>query len=231
MVAGSAAALVLVLAIGVAGYLRVHRSGPRTEPALAAVTGCARLEQAEGTLEQVNGSTLVIRTASGQPVTVVTTATTFVALSGPLLSDITDGAAVLVRGSRSGGTIKAAIVTVGHPFSATNPPGLVRVQGTASDASAAGFILVTSSGTRIPVTTSGRTFVVIPHARPAELPAGSAVFALGYPGPAGTLSARAVAAVSQLPPGAHVAVSVRDCSPKSIDEALGTISVTAGSGR
>ena len=227
LVAGSAAAaLVLLVGVGaVTGLVHVHLSGPSTETALTAVTGCTQLEQADGTLEQVNGSSLVITTASGQPVTVTTTATTFVSMSGPLLSDITDGASVMVRGNSSDGTIAAAIVTVGQPFSAVNPRGFVPVQGTVSDASTAGFTLVTSSGTRIPVTTSSDTLVVIPHASPGQLQAGAAIFALGHAGPDGTLSAQAVAAVSQLPSG-HIGVSVKvkDCSPSSIDEALGAIS-------
>ena len=233
LVAGSAAAaLVLLVGVGaVTGLVHVHLSGPGTETALTAVTGCSQLEQADGTLEQVNGSSLVVQTASGQPVTVTTTATTFVSMSGPLLSDITDGASVMVRGSRSDGTIKAAIVTVGQPFSAVNPPGFVPVQGTVSDASTAGFTLVTSSGTRIPVTTSGGTLVVIPHASPGQLQAGATIFALGHAGPDGTLSATAVAAVSQLPAGGHlnVSVKVKDCSPSSIEEALGTISAAPAS--
>lgn len=233
LVAGSAAAaLVLLVGVGaVTGYVHVHLSGPGTETVLTAVTGCSQLEQADGTLEQVNGSSLVIKTASGQPVTVTTTATTFVSMSGALLGDITDGASVMVRGSRSDGTIKAAIVTVGQPFSAVNPPGFVPVHGTVADASTAGFTLVTSSGTRIPVTTSGDTLVVIPHASPGQLQTGAAIFALGHAGPDGTLLARAVAAVSQFRPGAHIGVSAKDCSPSSIDEALGAISaapVSAG---
>jgi hypothetical protein len=221
--ASVAAALVLLVGIGaVTGY--VHISGHRTETALTAVTGCTQLEQADGTLEQVNGTSLVIRTASGQPVTVTTTASTFVAVSGPLLSDITDGASVMVRGHSSDGTITAAVVTVGPPFSAVNPPGYVPVQGTVSDASTAGFTLVTSSGTRVPVTTSGDTLVVVPHASPGQLQAGTSIFAVGRVGPDGTLSARGVAAITQLPSGPHLGVSVRDCSPSSITEALGAIS-------
>jgi Domain of unknown function (DUF5666) len=231
LLAGSAAAaLVLLVGIGtVTGY--VHISGPSTDTALTAVTGCTQLEQADGTLEQVNGSSLVIRTASGQPVTVTTTATTFVSMSGALLGDITDGASVMVRGSSSDGTIKAAIVTVGQPFSAVNPPGFVPVQGTVSDASTAGFTLVTSGGTRVPVTTSSDTLVVVPHASPDQLQAGASIFAVGHAGPDGTLSASGVAAVSQLPSGPHIGVSVKDCSPSSITEALGAISaapVSAG---
>jgi len=234
LVAGSAAAaLVLLAGVGaVTGLVHVHLSGPGTETALTAVTGCTQLEQADGTLKQVNGSSLVITTASGQRVTVTTTATTFVSMSGALLSDITDGASVMVRGYRSDGTIQAAIITVGQPFSAVNPSGFTPVQGTVSDVSTAGFTLVTSSGTRIPVTTSGDTLVVIPHASLSQLRPGTTIFALGRTGPDGTLSAAAVAAVSQLPSGRHIGVSVKvkDCSPSSIDEALGAISAAPASG-
>ena len=233
LVAGSAAAaLVLLVGVGeVTGYVHVHLSGPGTGTALTAVTGCSLLEQADGTLEQLNGTSLVVKTASGQLVTVTTTPSTFVSMSGPLLSDVTDGASVTVRGHSSGGTIAAAIVTVGPPFSAVNPPGFVPVRGTVSDADRAGFILVTSSGTRIPVTTSGDTLVIVPHARLGQLRDGTTVFALGQAGREGTLTARAVAAVSQLPSGPHIGVSVKDCSPRSIDEALDAIStapVSAG---
>ena len=231
LVAGAAAAaLVLLVGVGaVTGLVHVRLSGPGTKTALTAVIGCTQLEQADGTLEQVSGSSLVIRTASGQPVTVTTTATTFVSMSGPLLSDITDGASVMVRGHSSDGTIAAAIVTVGQPFSAVNPPGFVPVQGTVSDASTAGFTLVTSGGTRVPVTTSGGTLVVVPHASPAQLQAGASIFAVGLAGPDGTLSAEGVAAVSQLRSGPHLSVSVKDCSPSSIIEALGAISAAPAS--
>jgi hypothetical protein len=226
----AAAALVLLVGVGaVTGLVHVHLSGPGTGTVLAAVTGCTQLEQADGTLERVNGASLVIKTASGQPVNVTTTASTFVSMSGPLLSDITDGASVMVRGHSSGGTIAAAIVTIGQPFSAVNPPGFVPVQGTVSDASTAGFTLLTSTGTRIPVTTSGSTLVVVPHASPGQLQAGASIFAVGLAAPDGTLSARGVAAVSQLRSGAHLSVSVRDCSPSSITEALGTISAAPAS--
>jgi pimeloyl-ACP methyl ester carboxylesterase len=212
-------------------HVHVDLPGHGARAALTAVTGCSRLEQADGTLEQVTGTSLVIKTASGQPVTVTTTASTFVAMSGPLLSDITDGAPVIVRGHSSGGTIAAAIVTVGPPDSAVNPPGFVPVQGTVSDANTAGFTLVTSGGTRFPVTTSNDTLVIVPHASPGQLQAGAAIFAVGQAGPDGTLSARAVAAVSQLPSGRHISVSVKDCSSSSVTDALGAISaapVSAG---
>jgi hypothetical protein len=218
LVASVAAALVLLggASYGISAAQTPHASG--TE--LTAVNGCVTLEQATGTLEQVNGTSLVIRTASGQPVTVTTAASTFMSLSGTLLSDITDGATVDVRGSSSDGTIAAAIVTVGPPFSAVNPPGLVAVRGTVADASTAGFTLVTSAGTRVPVTTSGDTLVIVPHASPGQLPPGATIFALGQAGPDGTLSARAVAAIRQLPAGGHLNVSFRSCSPSSIAAAL-----------
>ena len=233
VVAGSAAAgLVLLTGIGeVAGFVHVHVSVPGTRTVLTAVTGCTELQQAEGTLERVDGTSLVIKTASGQPVTVTTTAATFVSMSGALLSDITDGAPVVVRGYFSGGSIAAVIVTVGQPFSAVNPAGFVPVTGTVSDAGTAGFTLVTSGGTRVPVTTSGGTLVVVPHASPGQLRAGESIFAVGHAGPDGTLSAQAVAAVSQLTSGRQVSVSVRDCSQNSVTEALGAISTAPVTGR
>jgi hypothetical protein len=234
LVVGSvAAALVLLVGLGeVTGFVHVHLSSPGSGTALTAVTGCSQIEQVDGTLDQVNGNSLLIKTVGGQPVTVTTTATTFVSISGPLLGEITDGASVMVRGSRSGGTIKAAIVTVGQPFSAVNPPGFVPVQGTVADASTVGFTLVASGGTRVQVTTSGDTLVIVPHASPDRLPPGVTILAVGQAGPDGTLSARAVAAVSQPRSGAHlnVSVKVKDCSPSSIDEAIGTISAAHVSG-
>jgi len=149
-----------------------------------------------------------------------------VSMSGPLLSEIRDGAPVMVRGHSSGGTIEAVIVTVGQPFSAVNPSGFVPVKGTVSDASTAGFTLVTSGGTRVPVTTSGDTLVIVPHASLGQLRDGATIFALGHAGPHGTLSAQAVSQVSQFPSasglhlGLHSKVSVRSCSPAAIAAAL-----------
>jgi Domain of unknown function (DUF5666) len=229
--ASAASALVLLGGIGaLTGTVHVHLSGHSSGNVLTSVSGCSQLEQVNGTLEQVNGSSLIIQTASGRPVTVTTTPSTSVSMSGALPSDISDGASVMVRGHGSDGSLQAAIVTVGQPFSAVNPPGLVSLQGTVSDASTAGFTVVTSTGTRVPVTTSGGTLVIVPHASPSELQTGTAIFALGNAGPDGTLSARAVAAVSQLPQGKlHVRVSVKDCSPTSLVEALGAISTSPAS--
>lgn len=92
MAGSAAAALVLLVGVGVVtGIVHVHFGNNGTETALTAVTGCAQLQRADGTLERVNGSRVVIKTASGQPVTVTTTATTKVTASGALVGDITDG--------------------------------------------------------------------------------------------------------------------------------------------
>jgi len=162
---------------------------------------------------------------------VTTTASSFVSMSGALLNNITDGVLVRVRGPSSDGTIQAAIVTVGQPFSAVNPPGFAPVQGTVSDASNAGFDLVTSSGTRVPVSVTSATLVLVVHASLEQLQAGIPIFALGNAGPNGTLSAIAVTEVSQLSTGGtlHVNVKVKSCSPSSIIEALGVISSTSSS--
>lgn len=227
MVASAAAALVLLVGLGeVAGVVHV-RFGSGSEPILTDVSGCAGLEQAEGTLMQVNGADLVIQTASGRSVTVTTTASTLVGMSGPLLSAITDGSLVRVRGnSTGGGAIVARLVTVGQPFSAVNPPGLSPVQGTVSDVTSAGFTLVTSSGARIAVTTRASTLVVVIDASPSQLQTGTSVFALGYPQADGSLSARAVATASKLVAGLQVKVSVKNCSPSSMIEALGALGGT-----
>jgi hypothetical protein len=244
LAASVAAALVLLAAVGYGASRYVHitfgTGGTGAQTVLTAVNGCAGLEQAVGTLEQVNGTSLVVKTASGQPVTVTTTASTFVSMSGALRSDITEGASVTVRGPRPGGTIEAVIVTVGPQSSAVNSPGFVPVRGTVSDASPAGFTLVTSTGTRVPVTTSGDTLVVVPHASLGQLRHSATIFAIGHAGPDGTLSARAVAAISQLPPGVppglhapagtHLHISVHmhvgghalGCSPTAIAAALVT---------
>ena len=50
--------------------------------------------------------------------------------------------------------------------------------------------------------------------------AGAATFALGHAGPDGTLSAQAVATISQLPSGPRLNMSYRGCSPAAIAAAL-----------
>jgi hypothetical protein len=229
LAASAAAALVLIggASYGVSAALTGHAPGTAgTGPkpaALTTVSGCAALKQADGTLEQVNGSSLVIKTVSGQAVTVTTTASTMVSMSGVPLRDITDGTSVIVAGHSSGGTIAASNVTVALPRSgrpAKTPPGIVTVRGTVSDASTAGFTVITPGGTRVPVTTSSNTRVDIPQSSLGQLQAGAPAIAVGYAGPDGTLSAIAVLS------GRNGKVEVRGCSPASIDNAITTALVS-----
>ena len=234
LAASAAAALVLLGGVGYRASSFIHitfgSGGTNANTLLTAVSGCTALEQASGTLEQVNGSSLLIETAAGQPVTVTTTAATRVAEVGPsgaLLGDITDGAAVTVFGPSSDGTIAAVSVDVAdlaqqHP---QPPPGMVVVQGTVSDASTAGFTVVAADRARVAVAISSDTIVGVPNVSLSQLPAGATTFALGFAGPDGTLSARAVMAILRFPQGdgqlhVHAHLHVRNCSPASIDNAL-----------
>jgi hypothetical protein len=226
VVAGSvAAALVLLLVIGTAaGLVHVHLSGPGSgsgsETTLTSVSGCTQLGQADGTLERVKGADVVIKTASGQLATVTTTATTRLAASGALLGDVTDGAAVTVAGTSSDGTLAADFVVVSANPPSLAVPGIVTVRGTVADAGAAGFTLVTSAGTRVPVTTSGATAVTVSHASLSQLQDGGRTMAIGYPGPDGTLSALAVLQPPNWPAGAHATVSVKNCSSTEINHEI-----------
>ena len=235
MLAAAAAALVLIGGVGYAAITTLSRHG--SGPVLTAVTGCTGVELATGTLEQVSGHGLVIKTASGQPVTVATTGSTTVTVAGALRRDITDGAAVIALGPRSGATIAAASVTLGPPprraggngtLRVTPPPGWGVARGTVADAGTAGFTVVTPGGTRVAVTTSGGTTVVIPRATLAQLHTGVTTIALGHPGPRWTLSALGVL---QQPPGSmqvHFSPgAARGCPPASI---AGAIAAALGSG-
>jgi hypothetical protein len=239
LVAGSVAAtLVLLVGVGV-GTGRVHlsfRPGPSSGSGtvLTAVSGCSQLEQTQGTLEQVNGTSLVIKSASGQPVTVTTTATTRVSVAGALRSDITDGAPVIVLGPSSGGTIAATSVILASPSNTTltPPPGWVVVRGTVSGESADGLTIVTSGGARIPVTTSSGTLVAVTSASLGQLQAGVITVAVGQAGPDGTLSAGGVVQsqpVSQSSGGPtlniHFGTTAHghgSCSPATLADALAT---------
>jgi hypothetical protein len=219
-VGSAAAALVLLLGIGTAtGLVHVSLSGSGSKTVLTSVSGCAQLEQANGTLERVNGADVVIKTVSGQLVTVTTTATTRLDASGALLGDITDGAAVTVAGTSSNGTIAADYVAIGANLSLT-VPGVVTARGTVSDARPGGFTVVTSAGTQTPVTTSGATDVTVTNASLGQLQDGASTMALGHPGPDGTLSAIAVLQPPNWPTGAHATASVRSCSSTAINHEI-----------
>jgi len=221
MAAGSvAAALVLLLAIGSAvGVVHVHFSGGGTDATLTSVTGCTRLEQGYGTLERVNGSSVIIKAGSGHLVTVTTTAATRIAASGALLGAITDGATVTVAGTASDGRIAADLVLVGDK-TPIDLPGSVAVQGTVSEAGTGDFTVVTSAGTRVPVTASHGTDVVVTHASLGQLQVGGSTIVVGYAAANGTLSALGVVQPPDWPRGAHVHARVSSCSPASMSHEL-----------
>jgi hypothetical protein len=230
LAASVAAALVLLAGGGYWAATALTRPASRT--VLTAVSGCTGTELASGTLERAGGTSLVIATAGGQRVTVTTPPSATVTVAGPLLNDITDGAAVTVIGPRSGAGIAAISVTVGPlPSKGTGkgnstqslslPRGWTVARGTVAGAGASGFTVVVSAGARVPVTTSARTFVVVPQAGLGQLRDGVATAAVGQAGPDGTLTA---VVVLQEPPGplqVHVNVkSAGGCPPASVNHAL-----------
>lgn len=227
LAASAAAALVL---IGGASYgLTAAFTGSSASPAgtgpgtaaLTAVGGCTELKAASGTLEQVSGTSLLIKTANGQQVSVTTATATNVTVGLAPLSDITDGASVVVGGRESGGTLAARTVGIGPLPSkgrVVTPFGLIVTQGTVADASTGGFTVVTSDGTRVGVTTSNETNVSLLHASLSQLHAGVRTIAIGRIGPDGTLAATEV-----LQPGLRGAKwEVKGCSPGSIRTAITT---------
>ncbi len=226
LAAGAAAALVL---IGGAGYgLTAAFTGPSASPAgagataaLTTVGGCTGLKEASGTLEQASGTGLVIKTASGQLVTVTASASTHVSLGRAPLTDITDGAFVMVGGRESGETIAAHAVGLGlSPFNGriVAPPEVATAQGTVADAGPSGFTVVRPDGTRVAVTTSSETNVNLLHASLSQLRTGVSSIAIGRVGPDGTLAATAI-----LQPGVSGGkLEVKGCSPGSITTAVTT---------
>jgi hypothetical protein len=232
------AAAVLLLIGGVSyGVTAAFTTGHATSPAgtktaaLTRVSGCADLKQAAGTLEHVNGTSVVIKTANGQLVTVTTTGSTMVNVSGAPLSDITDGASVIAAGRESGGVIAASSVGIGSPFrpfgrhgKVVTPPGIVAVQGTVADASTGGFTVVTPAGTQVQVTISSDTKVDVLHASLSQLQTGAVTIAVGHAGPDGTLAA---AAITQPPPQWRGHIEYKGCSPASVDDAITTALITS----
>jgi hypothetical protein len=229
LTSSAAAGIVLLAAIGAGTatgfvHISVGSGSPGSSAALTAVSGCASLELASGTIEQINGTSLIIKTASGQPVTVTTTPSTFLSTSAPLVRQIPDGTQVRVSGTRSAGTVTAGTITTGQPLTAGGPtrPGSAVAAGTVTGATATGFTVLTAAGTRVPVTTSGDTLVIVVHATLAQLRDGTTTYAIGQAGPDGTLAAREAITVTQ-PPNGVISVHARSCSPSSIAEALGSL--------
>jgi hypothetical protein len=228
LAAAAVAAVVLIAgaSYGVSAALTGHAprsasTGPQAA-ALTSVNGCPKLKQADGTLEQVNGTSLVIKTASGHLVIKTATGHLVTAMFRAPLSDVTNGTRVTVIGSRSGETIAARNVLFGWPISGLEsgkPPGPVAAYGTVTGAGAAGFTLVTGSGTRIPVTTSSRTDVEIPPraGTVSQLRTGIFTVAVVQAGPHRTLSATAV---MQPPPVRDAKLAVGGCSHSSVEAGI-----------
>jgi hypothetical protein len=84
----------------------------------------------------------------------------------------------------------------------------------------------TSGATRVAVTTSSGASRTLMPASLGQLRVGATTIAVGHAGPGGVLSAVAVfqppaaPAARAGPPGAHVSVTVGDCSPSAIGRAL-----------
>jgi hypothetical protein len=244
LITSAAAALVL---LGGAGYgvnaaLAGHASSPASSAKTAAlvhVNGCAALVQATGTLQQQNGTSLVIQTSGGQSLTVTTTSSTLVSQLDGSLSDVTDGAPVRVAGTESNGTLAAVKVAVGLPDvkqkpkppgtqgsqTAHTPPGTTVVQGTVANVTTGGFTVVESSGTQLPVTASSQTHIAVLRASLSDLQTGGSIIVVGFAGSDGTLSA---AVVAQIPPGKQSMLLASNCSPASIDSAITTAQVSSG---
>jgi hypothetical protein len=216
-----AAAAAVLLAIGCASYGLSVALGGGARPAtggrsgtlaagLTAVNGCSSLAAASGTLEQVRGSDVVIKTSNGELVTITTSPSTTVGreASGSL-GDINDGAGVFVVGTESNGTVAAATVGVGAVGAVGNLKRLtlpfskghdgprralpVFIGGTATEANTGGFTVVESDGTSVPVTTSSSTDVnTLTNINVSQLQVGEITVAVGSAGRGGTLEAARV---------------------------------------
>jgi predicted RNA polymerase sigma factor len=80
-------------------------------------------------------------------------------------------------------------------------------------------LVIDGAGTRVLVTMSGSTLVVVDSASPSELQTGANTIVVGYAEPDGTLPAIAIA---HFPAAAQRTLAVSGCSPTSIDNAITT---------
>jgi hypothetical protein len=220
---GAAAAALLVVAAGSYGLLAgfggpgsrpATRGGPRTVLAgLTAVKGCSGLDETLGTLDEVVGPNLVVKTSDGQSVTVATSASTKVSreVSGSL-DDVHDGAQVVVETTQSNGTTVAQSIGVGMgnvigklkqlPIPPVLPvkaggtaiaPKLGLASGTVADASTGGFTVVEPDGTAVAViTTRSTTVTVLSAAGMSSLETGEFTVAVGTTRTSATLEADSV---------------------------------------
>ena len=176
------------------------RAGAVTTAAGLAATGCRSLDLTAGTLTQASGQKLIVTTSSGHRVPVTVSAdTSFLRVRTGVLTDITDGARVMVVGDVSGGTVTATTVTI-LPETVTGPgqlsgggPGAEMVlAGAVSNASSTGFT-VTNQGHSFQVTMSSATTVITTvRISASQLRIGETTTATGRATADGTLAASTV---------------------------------------
>ena len=197
--------------------------------ALASVSGCPGIKAAIGTLEQVRGTSLMMKLASGRQVMVTTSAATMTIVQQAPLSAITNGEYAVVTGHRAGAGLAAGTVTLGPhtPPRNVTPPGIVTAGGTVRDVGAGGFTLVTSRGARVTVTTSSRTGVSFFHPGLAQFRARTFTLAIGRITPGGTLAA-AIAAQPQAAGFKLTRIRYDACTPSALDTAVVTALLTSG---
>jgi hypothetical protein len=208
----AAAAAAALLAGGGYGVSRVLGSADGSHASTQAdaaltVTGCSSLKAVGGTLTSVSGSTLTIRAADGNSVTVTTSGNTKVLREvAGTLGDITDGTPVTVFGTNSDGTIDARSVALRNEAASSlgklpaSPAGdgglslqLGLASGTVADATGSGFTVDEPGGSRVQVTTSPATTVLtLVTSSIDELETGKLTSAVGTPGPDDTLAATMV---------------------------------------
>lgn len=255
----AAAATALVAAGTTYGLVASHGESPRgtaaarggpsapraTAAGLTTVQGCPGMYLTAGTLEQVNGTQLIIQPPTAQPVTVATASSTAVTIpAGGTVSDITDGSQVIVRGTSSGQTLAAAEVDIRAaalpaPSSFAPVPGGARKTGqlgpgaappvaigTVANSSDGSFTVVMSAPTdlQVQVTTSNSTKVVTTaSASLTQLNLGANAVAVGPIGANGVLTASTVAESSSgngaLVAGRLVRLRTSSCSASAITSA------------
>ncbi|ROT33523.1 hypothetical protein EF879_00715 [Micromonospora sp. HM5-17] len=217
----------IAIAAGVAavtlsiGFVAVGRGGGEPTPTalenakavaatLVASTECADLKVAAGTVEAINGSSLVLRTESGKTITITTDGSTKVThqVTGSV-GDITSGTAVMVRGQgdESGKEVTAEqIAVLPKAVRMPNLPleggflDMTRlmasrgvVMGTASAMGGDGFTVKGANGTEVKVVASSATPVVKQESTTlSELELGKYTVAVGVLTDDGTLSATIV---------------------------------------
>jgi hypothetical protein len=243
-----AAAAAVVLVAGGTWYGLTAGLGGAGRPAgavneLTAVKGCPGLAATSGTLERVPGTRLVLKTPGGEPVTVTTSAQTTISRQvAGRVSDITDGASVIVFGAGSRGGIAARRIMIGMPPGLSSGPAPARDRqghapgrprqrrsaapgdgavGRVTDASAGRFTVVMPGGFRVRVTTSGSTTVYAQAAATVgQFRAGGFVVAVGSVKAGGALAAATVEQGAGLPRIQHGNGIVRrpwlGCSPSAV---------------